>query len=191
MKNLKKISALFSLTLVGLAIILTSCDGDDDDNKNALKFNPAKAEVEVGKTALITVSGGVETYTVVSSDVKIATVKVEKSSITVTGVSKGTATIAVTDKNKLTGTIAVTVKEATIDLGFDKKTPEVGVGKDDVVTITGGTAPYAAVVKDATIATATVKDAKVTIKGVKVGTTTITVTDKDKKYSGVITVTVK
>ena len=190
MKNFKKFSGLFSLVLVALAISFASCDNDDDED-NGLKFNPGKAEVEVGKTASVVVSGGVETYTVASSDAKIATVKVDKSTITVTGVSKGSATITVTDKNKLAGTIAVTVKEAAIQLGFDKKTPEVGVGKEDIVTITGGTAPYAAVVKDVAIATATIKDAKVTIKGVKAGTTTITVTDKDKKYSGVISVTVK
>ena len=59
------------------------------------------------------------------------------------------------------------------------------------MTIQGGEAPYVATVKDATVATATVSANKVTIKGVKAGTTTITVSDKDTKNSGTISVTVK
>ena len=44
--------------------------------------------------------------------------------------------------------------------------------------------------KDKNIATAMEKDGKITVKGVKAGTTTITVMDKDKA-SGTFTVTVK
>lgn len=191
MKNLKKFSSLFSLALVALSIIVTSCDDDDDDNKGGLKFNPGKVEVEIGKTASVAITGGEEPYSIAGADQKIASVVIDKSTIAITGVAKGTTNITVTDKNKNSGTIAVTVKDATNALDFDKKTLEVGVGKEDIVTIKGGTAPYAAEAKDAGIATVTVKDDKVTVKGVKAGSTTITVTDKDKKNSGVITVTVK
>lgn len=200
MKNLKKISGLFYLSLV--AMILTfgfaSCDSDDDDNNvnPVLKFSADKVDVALEKTATVTVSGGTEPYTVASSDDKIATVKVDKSTITVTGVKVGTATITVTDKNKITGKVTVTVKEAVaneLDLSKAGATVAVSanVGKEDVVTIKGGTAPYTAESKDATIATATLKDDKVTIKGIKAGTTTITVADKDKKNSGTISVTIK
>lgn len=192
MKNLKKISALFSFALVALALAMTfsSCDSDDD-NDNGLKFNPGKADVEVGKTVLVITSGGTKPYTLATSDAKIATAKAYSDTIVIAGVAKGSATITVTDKNKIVGAISVTVKEAASGLTFDKKTLEVGVSKEDIVTITGGTAPYSAEAKDATVATATIKDNKVTIKGVKAGSTTITVADKDKKNSGVISVTVK
>ncbi len=63
--------------------------------------------------------------------------------------------------------------------------------KEAVVTVSGGTAPYAAESKDAAVASAIVNDDKITVKGLKAGTTTITVTDKDKKNSGTVTVTVK
>ena len=44
--------------------------------------------------------------------------------------------------------------------------------------------------KDTKIATATVKDGKIIIKGVKAGSTSVTVTDKNKK-TGTISITVK
>lgn len=198
MKNLKKISDLFSLSLVTLTLVFAfaSC-GDDDDDKvnNILKFTPDKVQVAVEKTATVTVSGGTTPYTVASSDDKTATVKIDKSTITVTGVKQGTATITVTDKNKNTGKVTVTVTTAASELDLSKSpatvVASINVGKEDVVTIKGGVSPYTAESKDATIATATVKDDKVTIKGVKAGTTTITVADKDKKNSGTISVTIK
>ena len=69
---------------------------------------------------------------------------------------------------------------------MDKAKTSIAVGKEDVVNISGGTTPYTAASKDDKIATATVKDAKLTIKGVKVGSTTITITDKNKKTATVV-----
>lgn len=81
------------------------------------------------------------------------------------------------------------VKAPTL-LKFNPNNTEVAVGKTATVSVKGGTAPYTANSKDAEIATASTKDATITIKGVKAGKTTITVTDKNKK-SGTISVTVK
>lgn len=140
-----------------------------------------KAEVEVGKTVEVTVKNGTQPFTVKSSDEKIATVKVEKEKITVTGVAGGTATISVVDKNQTTGSFTVTVKAAAEKLEFDKAEVTVGVEKEEVVTVKSGTAPYTVKVTDAAVATAIVKEAAITVKGVKAGTTTLTVTDKDGK----------
>lgn len=172
------------------AFTMISCDKDDDDNTANLKFSSSKVEAVVGAANTITVSGGTEPYTAVSSDAKIATVSVAKNVITVTGVKTGSALISVIDKNKLSGKINVTVKAATEGLTFDKSAASVAVGKEDAITIKGGTAPYVLAVKDATIATASESNGKITVKGVKAGTTTLTVTDKNKK-SGTITITVK
>ncbi len=188
MKKFTSISGLACLLLAALAFTFASCDKDDKDKK-ALKFSPSdKVEVAVGSTATVTVSGGTAPYVAAPSDTKIATTTVDKSTITIKGVAKGTATVAVTDKDKNSGKITVTVKEG---LTFDKSAVEVEASKETVVTITGGTAPYAAEPKDATIASATINSNKITVKGLKAGTTTITVTDKDKKNSGTVNVTVK
>ncbi|RNC67042.1 pilus assembly protein N-terminal domain-containing protein [Proteiniphilum sp. X52] len=188
MKKFTRISSLACLLLAALTFTLASCDKDDNDKKN-LKFSPSdKVGVVVGSTATVTVSGGTSPYAAAPSDTKIATTTVDKSTITIKGVAKGTATVVVTDKDKNSGKITVTVKEG---LSFDKTSVEVEANKETVVNITGGTAPYAAETKDATIASATIDGNKITVKGLKAGKTTITVTDKDKKNIGTVSVTVK
>lgn len=188
-----KITKFFKLTAAMLACVcavaFTSCDDDDEPKGPELKFNPAKVAVAPGATATATVSGGTAPLTVVSSDAKIATAKVDNSTITVTGVKEGTAIIIVTDAKQVKGKLAVTVKKSS-DLDFDKKNVSVAVGKEETVTVKGGTKPFTATSKDTNIATVTVKDDKITIKGVKAGTTSITVIDKDKK-TGTISVTIK
>ena len=72
---------------------------------------------------------------------------------------------------------------------FDKTSLSVNVNKEGSITVKSGTAPYTVAVKDTKIATATVKDAVITVKGVKAGTTTITVTDKNK-VTGIVNITV-
>ena len=76
------------------------------------------------------------------------------------------------------------------DLKFDKATIEVAVGATSTVTVNNGTSPYTAASAATDLATVAVDSKKITITGVKEGTTTITVTDKDKN-TGKINVTVK
>ena len=137
------------------------------------------------------VAGGDGTYTAKSSDDKTATVIVNKATITVTGVKAGKATVLVADSKKVTGSLSVTVVVTVVDgVVVDKNKTSIAVGKEDVITISGGTAPYTATSKDNKIATATIKDAKLTIKGVKAGSTTVTITDKNRKTATVaVTVT--
>lgn len=189
-----KINKFLKITAAMLACVFamaaTSCDNDDEPKGPELKFNPANVAVAPGATATATVSGGTAPFTVVSSDAKIATAKADKSTITVTGVKEGTATIIVTDAKQVKGKLAVTVKNAAAGLDFDKKSVSVAVGKEETVTVKGGTKPFTATSKDAKIATVSVKDDKIIIKGVKAGTTSVTVTDKNKK-TGTISVTIK
>lgn len=58
------------------------------------------------------------------------------------------------------------------------------------IIITGGESPYVATVENQEIATVMVTDDKVAVKGLESGTTSIAVTDKNKK-TGIISVTVK
>ncbi len=158
-----------------------SCDKNDNKTPDPLSFSEIKVEVEVGKTAEVTVKNGTQPFSVKSSDEKVATVTVDKEKITITGVAEGTATISVADKDQAAGSFTVTVKAAAEKLDFDKAEVTVGVEKEDVVTVNSGTAPYTVKVADETVATATVNESAVTVKGVKAGTTTLTVTDKDGK----------
>lgn len=199
--KLKENKMKFKMKFFGLAaaivccVLATSSCSKDDDNKiprvQMLRFNPAKVEVTVNSTALVTVSGGTAPYTVKSGDTRIATVKSDKNKITIAGVKAGNAVITVTDKKGMNGKLTVTVTEKrNAGLDFDKKSVTVGVGKQETIAVKNGAAPYTVTVKDVKTATALVKDGKVMVKGVKAGTTTVTVTDKNK-LSGMINVTVK
>lgn len=170
------VAAVFTLSM-------TSCD--DDDDAKGIKCNPATLTLEVGKTADVKLAGGTEAYTVKTTDANTATAVVNKSTITVTGVKEGKATITITDANKLSAALPVTVAAKNADVTLDKTSVSVGVGKEEVVTVKTGTAPYTVSVKDSKTVTASVKDSKVTIKGVKAGTTTVTITDKNKNAATV------
>lgn len=178
-------SMMMAVCCLGIAT-LASCKDDKDDNKG-LKFSVAKVEVAQGASAKVTIGNGTQPYTAKSTNEKLATVKVDKNMMTVTGVAVGKASVVVTDKNKKTGTLSVNV---FAPVSFDKQTITVPAGKEGVVAIKSGKAPFTVNVKDKNIATAMEKDGKITVKGVKAGTTTITVMDKDKA-SGIFTVTVK
>lgn len=176
----------FFSTVVTAALCLgsfafVSCDKNSNKTPDHLTFSVTKAEVEVGKTVEVTVKNGKQPFTVKSSGEKVATVKVEKEKITVTGVAAGTATISVTDNAKAIGSFTVEVKAAAEKLEFDKAEVTVGVEKEETVTVKSGTAPYTVKVTDDAVATASVSEAAITVKGVKAGTTTLTVTDKDGK----------
>ena len=190
MKKVKFLKFTMAFFACVLAVAMGSCDKNDDPKVPDLKCTPSKVEVAPGKTATVTVSGGTAPFTVTSSNTKIATAKADKNTITITGLKDGTATMLISDSKKLTGKIPVVVKAAASGLDFDKKSVSVTVGKEEAVTVKDGSAPYTATAKDTKIATATVKDGKIIIKGVKAGSTSVTVTDKNKK-TGTISVTGK
>lgn len=121
-----------------MAIALASCS-DDDDKNSVIKFNPPTVSVMVGNTQNVAVAGGQGAYTAKSSDEKIATVTVDKTTITVKGVKAGKATILVKDSKNVMGSLRVTVIDGII---VDKVKTSVAVGKEDMITISGGTTPY-------------------------------------------------
>ncbi len=184
LKNLFK-SVMMAACCLGV-VSFASCSSDNDDD-NGIRFSAYAVQVAPGATSKVLVGGGTQPYTAQSTDSLVAKVKIVKDTLFVTGVKEGKVSALVTDYSKMTGSVAIQV---VTPLSFDKKAVNVEVGKEDVVTVGSGSAPYTAVVKDSGIVTATVKDAKITIKGVKSGTTTVQVVDKNKVY-GEFSVTVK
>ncbi|HBG42827.1 MAG TPA: hypothetical protein DDZ96_00715 [Porphyromonadaceae bacterium] len=183
---MKKLSYLLSVMLV--CLFVASCDKEDD--KKNLTLNPSSVEVEIAKTVDVAVSGGTSPYTVTPTDKTTAELTVSGSKISVKGVKAGKATFTVKDKDNNSATLSVTVKDAAVLKFTPAKVEKLEEGKTVEVTVAGGEAPYAAEPKDKTVATATVTDAKITVTGVKAGTTEITVTDKDKKNSATFAVEV-
>ncbi len=157
-----------------------------DNSTSAIKFNPTAASVDAGQIQKVLICGGSGTYTAKSGDAATATVSVDKDTLFVTGVKAGKATVIVTDSKNVTGNLSVTV---LAPITVDKSQASIGIAKEETITISGGTTPYTATSKDEKIATATIADSKLTIKGVSEGNTTITIKDKNNK-TATVTVTV-
>jgi len=165
------------LGVLFLSVVFVSCKKDDDPSKSVV-LSSSQIEVGIGKSDSVKVSVGVSPFIVSVADTTIAKAKVSNNYIFVKGLKEGTTSVTITDKNKSIGKLSVTIKK--IALVFSPTKAEVATGKTGIVNVTGGTIPYSVSVADKTVATATVDKGAITITGVKVGTTTITVTDKDK-----------
>lgn len=175
MNSIKFIRLTTLIICAVCAAVFTACS--DDDETPSIKFNPSSLSVVVDSTQMVRMAGGDGTYTAKSSDENTATVTVVKDSLFVKGIKAGKATIVVTDSKNVAGSLSVSVFDS---LKVAKTQMSLATGKDETVAISGGTAPYTATSKNAKIATATIKDAQLTIKGVAEGSTSITVTDQNK-----------
>ncbi|MCD8131355.1 MAG: Ig-like domain-containing protein, partial [Lachnospiraceae bacterium] len=135
-------------------------------------------------------SGADLTYTYVSSDNSVATVKGSGSSVTISAVAAGTATITVTAaySDSLSGisaksqTCKVTVSKtySAITLSIDNSTLSLTAGKTGTIAVTasgatsGETLTYEYSSNDTDVATVSGSSASATITAVAAGTATIT-----------------
>ena len=156
--------AVFSLS----GIVLTSCSNDDDDAKS-LQFSVDKLVISPTVEYKITIENGTPPYTAKSVNV-----------MTIKGIKPSRTSIIVSDKNKLSGTIPVKV---LLPLLFDKLEVKMVKGEVETFQIKSGEAPYKVQVRDRSIASVSIRGNVVTVKGLKAGMTSITVTDSDENSS--------
>ena len=134
------------------------------------------------------------TYSAETSDASVATITVSGSRVTIVAVAEGTATVTVSasDPDGLTAEqqVGVTVQTET---GNQAPTPAGTIGGQTIhagnaVTVDGSSSftdpdddqlNYAATTSNASVATASVADSRVTISAVSRGTATVTVTARD------------
>ncbi|MCY4414822.1 MAG: fibronectin type III domain-containing protein [Chloroflexi bacterium] len=157
-------------------------------------------EVDVSGNFSDTDTGDMLTYTAMSSDMAVATVSVESSTVTIMGQMAGSAdiTVTATDTGNMAGKLSVS-QTFTVTVESANTAPKA-VGKIADVTVTAGgtrtstmavstyfsdadaddTLTYSASSADDTVATATVNaDGMIIVGGLKVGSTTVTVTATD------------
>lgn len=178
--NFYKFAAVIICSICAFTVV--SCSNDDDDTAK-LRFSPNKVTLAIGGSERVIVKGGTQAYTAKTADEKTVTTSVDKDTVWVKGVKAGKVTILVTDAKKLTGSFDVTVVDGIL---LNQSKVKVAVGKEQTIGISGGTTPYTAAVKDAAIATATIQNDKLIVKGVKAGNTTVTVSDANKKTATLI-----
>ena len=128
-----------------------------------------------------------------SSNAKVASVSVKNGKLTIKGVAAGTATVTVASVKGAKATVKVTVIKPAIRL--NAKSMTVGVKKTNSnLKITKvnvkGDKVKAAKSSDTKVASVSVKNGKITVKGLKKGTAVITVTSV-KGAKATVKVTVK
>lgn len=108
--------------------------------------------ISVASPATYTVGGGATPYVATSSNTNVATVAMSAGSLTITGVSAGSAVVQVRDASGSVLSIAVTIGGGTLTVNPSAATALIG----DVLLakITGGRAPYTAVVTNTSVADA-------------------------------------
>jgi hypothetical protein len=179
---------------------LTQAQKQLEEIRQAAKENPvmtlSNTAVSVNAAASTNVSlkyannDGDTIKNVKSSNENVATASVKNGKVVVTGVKKGTATITVTSKAGATATVNVTVN-AKITLNKSsvtvKKKKSTTAVKIKTKTVSADQIASAKSSKTS-VATVSVKDGKLTIKGKKKGNATVTVTSE---YGATATIKVK
>lgn len=163
-------------------LVLSACSKD----KNETPAPPPTPPIEIpnvvlGTTQLtmqsgtateVTIQGGNGTYQVTALPQDVVSVTVQNGKVLLQGQKAGTATLTFTSGTK-NATLVVTVNTLPIILGateiifLEVLTAEV--------TVEGGTGKYQLKTFPEGIVSATVQDSKIQLKGIKKGTTTLTV----------------
>ncbi len=115
---------------------------------------PPSVTIAIGGSASYLVGGGAPAYMATSSNTNVATVSIAGGNLTVIGVAAGSANILIRDSAGASLTLAVTIGGGTLTVNPSGATALIG----DVLIakVTGGRAPYSAVVSNVAVADATI-----------------------------------
>lgn len=138
--------------------------------------NPDAFNLTIGGEAHATIEGGFGAYSATSSNPAVATASVSGSDLTITGVAAGSAVITVSDELGQTFDVNVQVYPGVV-VNPDELTLYTGSSYN--VAVTGGLAPYTAMVDDPDVVSAEFVDGN-TLRVVALGggATQVTVTDQ-------------
>jgi len=152
-----------------------------------LAIDKSAVEVEKGITAIVNILAGSGNYSVNSDNATIATATLSGTVVTITGIAAGNTTVTIKD-NATNQTKTVAVKVTHPNLAIDRSEVEVEKGKTAIVNITSGSGDYSVNSDNATIATATLSGTVVTITGIAIGNTTVTIKDNATNQTKTVTV---
>ncbi len=171
-----------------LALTLSACGGGGGDAGNPITGGgtgtpvfvscSANLVIEVGRAVECTIGSGKTPYTVISSDVSVATAgKTSDTVFGISGVRAGSATVTVKDALGSSSIINVTVGSADPLFLSAPAQVALNVGAAQSFVIGGGAGPYTAAVGNSSIVTAKVTGSTLTLTGGQSGSTTVVVID--------------
>lgn len=145
-------------------------------------FSTAPNSVTLGlnEAATYTVGGGIQPYTVSSSNTSSVKATISGSALTLAATATvGTAQIIITDAAGKVLAIAATVSSGPAVPLFTSAPPAITVqpGASPTYSVGGGTAPYTATSSNVSVATTSVTGTTLTVNGVAAGTANIVIRD--------------
>ncbi len=172
--------SLLNVALVWVVIFsFTFCKSDNEPVEPVDPvLSPSSVELMVNEQVSVSISGGVEPFSVSNVDVTKASVELSGRSIVITGIASGsfTATITGTDGGK--ATLSVTITDPQVLL-LTPPAITLVVDMEETVSVSGGVTPYIISDGDPAIASATISGNIITVKGIATGTTTFNITGND------------
>ena len=170
----------FGLTVAAMVVIIFTGCGEKEKDPVFPTFSPEIVSVTEGSSTSASILTGVEPFTVSSASETTATARIDGKTITITGVSEGTVSLTVTGGDGGSSKLAVSVVKKVVNAPtLSTMAMDVEIDASATVTVSGGTAPFTVTSSDTRIATVTVSDRTVSVKGINGGTTLITVKGSD------------
>lgn len=173
------------LTLLLLCTLFAACGDKDDDTPplvvETLKLSKDSVSLDNNMYyATIDIESGKGAYTAISSDEKVALVEIDNKTnkLYIMGIGIGTATIKVTDANGLKGTVKVNIETLILLPVPVSNLVFIKVGETKTIPILEEIkSNYFAVSEDESIATISLANKEVTIKGISLGEVELYITE--------------
>ncbi|GIJ97603.1 hypothetical protein CAPN001_21720 [Capnocytophaga stomatis] len=156
-----------------------------------LKLSSEKSSLRAGETTTFQVTSGSGEYDVMSAQESVVKASRSESVVTLRGIGKGETTVTVQDK--VTGqksAVKVTVLKALENLSLDKAEINVAPRESAIVNIRTGNGAYELSVANTNVARATVSGSKITVEARTIGSTTLTVKDKESNKTAQVKISV-
>ncbi len=179
MKTKNRYNFLITVLILTVVLSFTFCKSDDGPAEPVIPvLSPSTVDVAVNGQASVSISSGVEPFSLSNVDVTKASVSLSGRIITVQGIAPGsfTATVSGSDGGKVS--LAITVADIKAPV-LTPSSLSLVAGAEKTSNISDGVAPYTISGGDPAVATATIAGNIVTVKGVAGGTTSFNVTGTD------------
>lgn len=148
-------------------------------NEKDLILSLPDVTMEEYSTVDVTILKGNGGYSLSSADENIASAMLDGNKITIFGNKEGNTVITVTDRLGKTLNLPVIVTELQVQpLKLDEDTAVVFQDKSRIVEIVSGNGGYKIELLNPTVASATIEENLIEIKGLNIGKTELTVQDK-------------
>ncbi|GIM52295.1 SUMF1/EgtB/PvdO family nonheme iron enzyme [Capnocytophaga cynodegmi] len=176
---------------VAFFVLVTSASCVKGIEYDDLKLSTEKGSLRVGEKVTFKITSGSGEYDVMSVQENIVKVSKSETEVTLTGINKGETTVSVEDK--VTGqkmSVKVTVHKALEDLSLDKSEINVAPKESGILNVKTGNGTYELTVANTNIAKASISGSKITISAVAIGSTTLTIKDKESNKTAQVKISV-